>query len=230
MRNGYLVGPFVLAVTFLSLSLEAKAQLSVFREEAPFLAMAGDVQLEGFEQLAPRLRSTAPVTVPAFTITPTPGLLAVMDGPNNPENSFGASATEGTKFLFTYRENEVAGTLQIDLSAPTTAFGFNVMDWGDGAVGSLTLTTNAGESQTPQTILEAPPFLSDGNTAFFGIVQSTPFTQVFITSNAVDDAFGIDKVYLRPVPAPGALLTVLLGAVPGICALRRRALRRVGRC
>ncbi len=221
MRVRSLAPSLLLTALFLNASPPATAQLATFQDETQFLAAANGVTVESFEQLAARTRSTDPVTVASFTVTPSPGLLGVQDGANSPEDGHGAFATDGTKYLFTYRENQAAGTLRFDLSAPATAFGFDFTDLGETA-GLFTLTTNAGESLTPQTALEAPPLRANGNQAFFGIVQSTPFTQVFLTSTGIDDSYGIDKVSVHPTPAPASLLTGLLGAVPGATLLLRR--------
>ena len=223
MRIRSIFCTLLFAAGLVSAKAKAGAQLAVYYDENEFLAAVGRISFESFEGLAPRKRSSDPVVTSAFTVTPTPGLLGVQDGAASPENGFGAFATEGTHYLFTYREGLPAGTLQFDLAQPVTAFAFDVTDLGE-APGTLTLTTNAGESLTPQIALQAPPLLSNGNRAFFGIVQTTPFTQVYLTSTGVDDSYGLDKIYTRSAAtsAPGALLTGVAGALPGLCALLRR--------
>ena len=181
MRMQFLV-PLLLAA-ICPMAMSVSAQLTTFHDQTTFLAAAGAVNVESFEGAAISPRSANPLSLAAFTITPAPGLIGVLDGP---AGGFGASATDGTKFLLSYRENQPAGTLRFDLNAPATAFGFFLID--DGEIdGLVSLHTDAGETLTETTVLQAPPILSNGNVAFFGFVQNTPFSQVFLTSTGIDE-------------------------------------------
>jgi hypothetical protein len=133
----------------------AHAQVTIYTSEAQYLAAAGNVTFESFEGLTPRVRTTDPVTVAAFTVTPAPGLLGIQDGTDSPETGFGASAVDGTKYLFMYRPNLPAGTLRFDLTNPTNTFGFYITDVGETA-GAVTFHTNAGESLTETTLVQYP--------------------------------------------------------------------------
>jgi hypothetical protein len=214
MRIPFLVSPLLLFATLCNPHSEAVASIVTYSNEAQFLAAAGNVSLESFEQLAPRTRSSDPISVSSFTLTPTPGLLGVQDGPNTPETGYGAFATDGTKYLFIYRPNETFGTLRFDLSGPTTAFGFNITDLGEIG-GTLTLSSDTGESLTGLTVAQFPPLLPNGSQFFFGFTQTTPFTQVFLTSTGlIDDAFGLDEVYVQQVPLPSAVWLLVSGLIP----------------
>ncbi len=212
-----------------SLSSPSRAQLMIYTSESSYLSAAGAVSFESFEGVAPRARSTDAVTVSAFSVTPAPGLLGVQNDVNSPENGFGASAQDGTHYLFMYRPSLAAGTLRFDLTRPTNTFGFYLSDDGETA-GALTFHTDAGETVTETTLDQYPPILPSGNVRFYGFTQSTPFTQVFLTSTGIDDSFGLDKVYTRsaPVPAPGSLVTLLFGLVPGAGWLLRRRSSEAG--
>lgn len=200
----------------------AFAQLTTYHDQAAFLSAAGATTMESFEELAPSPRGADPISVAAFTVTPEPGLIGILDGP---ADGFGASATDGTKFLLSYRPSLPAGTLRFDLAAPTTAFGFFLIDDGE-TDGLVSLHTNAGETLGDMTVLQAPPILPNGNVAFFGFVQSTPFSQVFLTSTGIDDSFGLDQVYTAAapvaVPEPGMWLIGAAALLPGIRPLLRR--------
>ena len=207
-----------------SLSSPSLAQLTIYTSEASYLAAAGNVSFESFEGVTPRVRSTDPVTVSAFTVTPSPGLLGVQNGANSPETGFGASAIDGNQYLFMYRPNLSAGTLQFDFTHPTNTFGFYITDAGETS-GSLTFHTNAGESVNETTLITYPPTLANGNVEFFGITQATPFTSLSFTSTGIDDSYGMDKVYTRSVsvPAPGSLAIACVGGFVGLFGrLRRR--------
>ena len=207
----------LLTLGTLMLSPFAHAQITIYKDESLFLAATGATSVEGFESLSPRARLDAPIVTPSFTVLPDPGLIGVQDTP-----IFGAHATEGTKFLLVYRENQVSG-IRIDLNAPTRIFGFTITDWNDGTGGGiLSLRTNVGEAQGTVVLDNPTSGFSSGNEHFYGIVQDTPFTQVFLSDTVLDDAFGIDAVRTNAVPAPGAFATLLIGAVPGLFLLRRR--------
>lgn len=168
------------------------------------------------------------MTVAAFTVTPAPGLLGIQDGTDSPETGFGASAVDGTKYLFMYRSNLPAGTLRFDLTNPTSTFGFYITDVGETS-GAVTFHTNAGESLSETTLAQYPPTLGNGNAQFFGITQATPFTQLFLTSTGIDDSYGLDKVYFRTVvPAPGAFAVLSLGGAAGILWLHRLSRKEQG--
>ena len=207
----------LLTLGTLTLSPFAHAQITIYKDETLFLATTGTTDIEGFESLSPRARLDTPIVTPSFTVTPDPGLIGIQDTP-----IFDAHATEGTKFLLVYRENQVSG-IRIDLNAPTRIFGFTITDWNDGSGGGvLSLRTNVGEAQGTIVLDNPASGFPSGNEHFYGIVQDTPFTQVFLSNTVLDDAFGIDAVRTKAVPSPGALSTLLMGAIPGLLLLRRR--------
>jgi hypothetical protein len=194
------------------------AQLVTFTDHSAFLAAVGSTSVESFEGLAASPRSTNPINTALFTVTPDPGLIGILDGP---AGGNGAFATDGTKFLLSYRENLPAGTLHFVLTAPTTAFGLFIIDNAE-IDGLVSLHTNVGEAASEVTALQAPPILSNGNVAFFGFTQSTPFTDVFLTSTGIDDSYGIDQVTVAAVPEPSTLIFGLAGVAPVLWMRRRQ--------
>jgi len=206
------------------LGIPASAQLVTFTDRTAFLTAAGTTSVESFEGLAATPRSTDPIVTPLFTVTPDPSLIGILDGT---VGGSGAAATDGTKFLLSYREHAAAGTLHFKFAAPITAFGLFIIDNGE-IEGHVSLHTNVGEASKEVTALNAPPLLPDGNVAFFGFTQSTPFTDLFFTSTGLDDSYGIDQVTIAAaaaVPEPSALVFGIAGVAPVMWMRRRKTTR-----
>jgi PEP-CTERM motif len=194
----------------------AAAADATFTTEAAFVAAAGSTRLESFETVAPLVRGNAPVVAPLFSVTGLTAPIGVQSAANTPNDGFGASATDGTRYLTAYLPNQPQGTLRFDLASPSTVFGFNIMDVGE-VTGTVSIRTNSGAFSSDTLLASYPPILINGNVQFFGLTQNLPFTQVFVTVTGNDDAFGIDKVSVSVVPEPATAL-LLLG---GLIALRR---------
>jgi hypothetical protein len=196
----------------------AAAADALFSTEASFVAAAGSTLLESFETVAPVLRGNAPVVAPLLTLTALTAPLGVQSAANTPNDGFGATATDGTRYVTVYRPNQPQGTLRFDLASPSTVFGFNIMDVGE-TNGSLSIRTNSGAFSSDTVLAAYPPTFGNGNVQFFGLTQTLAFTQVFITVTGNDDAFGIDKVLVNAVPVPEPATALLL--LGGLVALRR---------
>lgn len=82
MRVPFLISQFILVATLCNPQLEAVASIVTYSNEAQFVAAVGSVPFESFEQLARRTRTSDPISVSSFTVTPTPGLLGVQDSPS----------------------------------------------------------------------------------------------------------------------------------------------------
>jgi PEP-CTERM motif len=177
--------------------------------------------IESFETTAPRLRSTDPLATPLFTLTGGTTPIGVQSGINMPEEAFGAVPTNGLRFLSVYLPNQPQGTLVFDLTSPAKAFGFNITDVGETA-GVITLRTDTGAYAAGITVATFSSNLGNGNVQFYGLTQDQPFTRVFLTVTGLDDAYGLDKIYVTAVPEPGSVLLMALG----VAALVRQARRR----
>jgi hypothetical protein len=216
-----------LAAAFTLCAAPAQAALVTYTSEGAFLAGAGPVAFESFEQVAARALATgagAAVATSAFTVSPVgTATLGVQDGANSPGNGFGSAATDGTHYLLSYLPQQPTGTLRFVFSQPVTSFGLNVMDVGE-IDGTVALATDVGDGAGGFTAFSFPPGLNNGTVLFFGFTQSTPFSEVFLTINGVDEAYGVDKVYSSVagrVPEPGSLALAL-----GALALMGGRLRR----
>jgi hypothetical protein len=226
MRVEKRVPAIAVAAALLAVQGAAHATLVTYGSESSFLAAVGSLPYESFEGLSARNRGADPVVAALFTVTPNPSLIGIQTAPDTPETGYGAFASDGTHYLYTYRDFQSTNTLLFELSAPVTAFGLYILDFGEDT-GTLTLTTDAGDAivgVTAANIPPAGPTLPSGNQFFFGFAQSTPFTEVTLTSTVYDEAFGIDEVFVgsAPVPAPSALALLLSGALAGGLVNRRR--------
>jgi hypothetical protein len=188
----------------------ALAANATFTTETSFVAAAGPVAIESFETTAPRLRAASPLATPLFALSGGTTGIGVQSGTDNPEPAFGAVATDGTRFVSVYLPNQPQGTLVFDLLTPAKAFGFNITDVGE-ANGVITLRTDVGAYAAGINVATYPPTFANGNVQFYGLTQDTPFTRVFLTVTGLDDAYGLDKIYVTPVPEPVSALLMLMG-------------------
>jgi hypothetical protein len=196
---------------------------STFTSEASFLSAAGATQIESFETVAPRLPGTGAVTAPLLTLSTDGATLGVQNGADAPSTGFGSFATDGLQYVLVYAPGVATGQLQLTLNGPTTAVGFYLTDIGE-APGTVTLRTDAGAFTSATVVATYPPTLGSGNVQFFGLVQTEAFTQLFLTVSGVDEAYGIDKVYVGVVPEPGPSALMLAG-LAGVGLLVRRRTR-----
>ncbi len=194
--------------------------------EAAFTSDTCTLSAEGFEgATATNTRAPSPITTTSgLAITITPSTTCPMRTRIGIYNLTGAAVSDarpadGVNFVFVSADPGTSATgscpagnsstLTINLPMPVTAFGVHISDWGDFIPGAtLTLSTNTGI--TRQVAL-TPPALPNGNAMFIGITRApTPFSQVVLTSTAIGELFGIDRIlfgeapcgYLRPPPPP----------------------------
>jgi MYXO-CTERM domain-containing protein len=217
-----------LVVSSLCLPFAAVAANAVFTTESSFVAAAGATVIESFETTATGVRSLSPVTTPSFVVAPqapSDAPIGVNGGPNTPNMGFGAAATDGVRYLTVYLPNAPQGALVFNLAAPTTAFGFNIIDYGEATGGLLSIATDFGAYSGGTQLASYSTGLANGNVQFFGIAQDQPFTRVVLTATGLDDAYALDKVYLSapvPEPASAALALAGLAGLAGLRAHRRR--------
>lgn len=200
----------------------AQAADGTFTSEAAFAAAAGGMVMESFETLAAQVRSLASVAAPLFTVSTTSTPIGLQVGADSPLPGFGAAATDGSHWLSAYVPGVPQGTIRFTLLAPTTAFGFNLLDANEVA-GTVSLRTGAGAYAGGVTLIDGSGGAPSGNVLFVGITQATPFTTVDLTVSGVDEAYGVDRVFLSavPEPAPAALLLCGLAGLAGLSTRRQ---------
>jgi hypothetical protein len=213
------------------LSTPASAALVTFTNRAAFDAAVGTLPVESFE--------TTPVTGVSALSSLTLGPLTITGSPNfGILNAplVGVAATGGTQYLIQSTSTSVPSTLTFSFSSSLTAFGLDILDWGDfgggvtGGVGSLTFTDNVGDT----VLVDAsPPLNADGNVSFFGVISTSALNSVTLTSTQLGDAYGVDRVAFgnpAPAQAPEPLSLALLGTAVGALAVVRRRGAKKSRC
>jgi PEP-CTERM motif len=199
-----------------------------YTNETAFVSGTGSTTFESFETLPGSSRTPgASVVAPLVSVTSLTAPMGVNTGPATPDDAFGAVATDGSHFLSVYAPNLSPGTIRFDFASPTNAFGLNLTDLFEAA-GSLVLRTNVGEFSSGVTVFNSTGGLANSNVLFFGLSQDVAFTQLFLTvQGGIDEAFGIDKVYVSapaaiPEPSSALLLMAGLAAWGGLRSRQRR--------
>lgn len=193
-----------------------------FTSEGDFIAAAGATSFESFEQLPTGPRAVSAITTPLFTIsTATTPIGVLQTGVNSPVDGFGSAATDGIHYVSAYLPNVSQGTLTFTLAAPSKAFGLYLTDIGE-TDGQIILRTNAGAFSSDLIAGTHPPLLPNGYVRFVGFTQDQAFTQVTLTVTGVDDAYGLDKVYVSAVPEPASALLMGLGLASLLASRRKR--------
>jgi hypothetical protein len=201
----------------------AHAADTSFNTEQAFIAAAGATVIESFETLAGRGRTMAPVVTPHFTVSTGNAPIGVQTAANAPSPGYGSAAVDGSHYLSVYLANAAPGSLSFTLATPSTSFGLYLTDLGEVA-GEVRLQTNAGAFSGGVLVAQFPPLVGEGQRLFFGFTQDVAFTQVTLTVTGLDEAYGLDKVYVSAVPEPAAAWLMLAGlGVAGIAARSRRA-------
>ena len=126
----------------------------------------------------------------------------------------------GSHYVSVYLPGLPQGSIRFDLAAPSTSFGLYLTDAGE-ADGQIIFRTNAGAFAGDLIVGVHPPLLANGNVRFVGFTQNQAFTQVTLTVTGVDDAYGLDGVYVSAVPEPASALLMGLG-LAAFRARRRR--------
>lgn len=217
------------AAVALCLAAKANAASQTFTSEANFLAAVPGLSMESFEALPGTPLGTAPVVTPLLSLSVSLPGLAVQTGPNTPQPGFDTAASDGSHYVLVYAAGTAPGTLTLTFARPVTAFGFTTSDIGDsaGRAGALRLTTSTGTYASGVAVLSLPEVLPSGATQFIGLSQSQPFTQVQLTFNGFDEAYGVDGIYLATaaVPEPESWALLAAGLVGVVLQSRRKASR-----
>ena len=206
---------FVLAVIMMSVGLGASAA-TYYSDESAFLSAAGAVSLESFEGLpadnGSLIRSQIAVT--DFTMTATGMGLSVYDS----MTGWGGHATDGTKFI---DARSTTTAIAFAFNSPISAFGINIVDWGDWGPGTLTYSDAAGHEWSI-----AFGNRPDDNLLFAGIISepNIVFAELLIGQNIDGESWCFDEVYYCPIPEPAGLLVLLggMGSLTGMFLRRRK--------
>lgn len=183
---------------WVSLVLLCSAQASlgsiiVYRDEASFLAAAGNVTMESFEGLGAFEADV--VVVDGFTLTNLkPGIdkLRVNDRQED------VHPTDGV-MVASWDVHEPKGGLQFAFGLPTDVLGFTLIDpvdQGDpGEPDIMMILSDLGESAV---VVEG--LLPSYGEVFFGLISDEPFSLAELNHTGLRlDGIGIDAVYFRPI-------------------------------
>ena len=196
---------------------------ATFTSEPTFLAASGGLLMESFESLPGSVRALNPIVTPLMTLVPGVAAIGVQTGPTTPQDGFGASASNGSNYVSVYAPNAAPGTLTFNLAQPSTAFGFTLSDAAEVA-GFIRLATNVGAFSGGVDIYSFSSGQGNALQLFVGLTQDLPFTQVRLTLNGFDEAYGVDEVYITAVPEPTTAWSLAAGLLGVAAALRRRRL------
>ena len=114
--------------------------------------------------------------------------------------------------------------LSFAFAGPINAFGFSIRDFGTLSTTNLWLTVNGVTAPLLSNFLG-----SSGNTRYFGVTDSSPFSSVVLSGGVSGDNYYLDKVSFGaasaagsvPEPASWAMLIAGFGLVGGI--MRRQS-------
>ena len=196
---------WVIVSTVLTITFVARGT-TTYDNEADFIQDVSLVNVESFETLPvdTSVSQHSFLTLPDFTITEQASTLSVHDVPDS-----GVMATDGDKYV---RDTDGLA-MTITFNNPQTAFGINIIDWGDNGSGTLTFGDNIGH--TFQIASGAQP---SGTIFFFGIATDQTFTEVTLNQTLAGDSWAVDEAYYN-IPEPATLLLLGLSVV----MLRRKS-------
>jgi hypothetical protein len=217
----------------LSLSVPAAAQ---FLGPTPYLSSADSpllggsytyFHLEDFEDAA--LNTSGVAASAGWSVVGPGGFTDSVDSDDGTLDNSGAaghsffSNNTQSSLTLTFSAAALGGNLPTHVGIVWTDVGSATPTLGVGAVtfSALDAEGNALGSFGPFTLGDGTALSATSEDRFFGVVHAGGISSLTISmDNSVD--WEVDHLQYGFVPAPSALCSVLLGAVPGLCLLVRR--------
>ncbi len=146
--------------------------------------------------------------------------------------------SEGARAV-AYTSDFLGQSVRFDFDNPIQIFGIDINDWGTpaGAQGVLTVSTDTGSLSEWLLAEVNGGTLPTGNTIFFGVIDSEPFSSLTLFSNTsghtIGDTIGLDNLsygglMADQIPEPSSWLAWMGLALCG-CGFRSCRRKRRGR-
>ena len=199
------------AVAMLLGATSAQATLSVYTNQASFLAAIGGASLtvEGFD--------TIPFgPVPSYTSGPltVSTANANLNGTNTP-----LFISQGARAIY-WNDAAQHGDLSFQLSSPISIFSFDVRNLG-AMRGATTLSVSVDGGAFLDVFSNVTGAM--GNLRFVGLVEdSGSFSQITLSNSRLGDMVGVDRAQYGVIPEPATAGLLVAGiALLGVRARRR---------
>ena len=202
----------------------APQRFDVFFDEASYLAAAGAVVVEDFEDEAtsgtPGGGGVASLALSSLTAASTPAAVKLFDAPE--ANVFNTTPG-GAKYLaFDTDVGNQGSVATLTFSEPVAGVGLDLVD-----VNRIDLVAGEVTVAVPGFVYPIAP-TSPGGETFFGVLASPPLASIEISPDSFDSLWALDDVAVAspappvPVVGPATLaLTVLALGLAGVALLSR---------
>jgi hypothetical protein len=215
-KQASLLSPFCgVAIMAALLANSASATTVLYTDRATFQSAASALVEEGFNV---RFDAAPSVDFGDFNVS------AANENVNS--GGFPEVVSEGARAIYGFDPTPVIGignAFRFEFDQPITAFGIDINDIADSppSLGLILRASNNGSLSPPTSNLKTAPEVSN---LFFGVIDSVPFTRLFIEWNDAGYVVGFDYLQYTDtavVPVPAAAWLFGSGLI-GLIGIARR--------